>query len=597
MAQRLDSLSTTSTLQNDYLIPVSDYDVTAYNISFENFKSNLNKIRSTGVDLSIGANTDLSAITVKNTTRRVGIGSFYGAGAGYDPIQPLYDLEVAGTSGYSVGVAIRSSGLNERLVFVDSASYTLRSNTYNDFSFASSAADHPYLYFHSGSGTFISDGFANQATGCDSDVNMQLYATDTIRFTVDDGTDSLDLDFTKSGLQSNEDFYIDYYSGENTTSGSFFGLSGSVFVSNVNQNSRIGNTQTFPDSRLLVTNSATDGTTYKTCMLEDETYANLFFRQKDASNTVSLTHNGASALYFGYNQSASSFSNQNDGVIFDLGNRRVGIGGIQPSYTLDVTGANQPMIRVQSDDAIMYNKFQSNYPTSVGEVETIFTTYSSGINNNFLIGYDFENSYFFYQTGDTSNTYYPVRNTHKFYDNGNLDIKGSYTTTGKYCEGQFAQNYHTRCISSDIYINPLHENSATNANISDGTDNPFFIAPFAGEIKKIKIITADTSLSQMNGARFEISIVNPSSGGTDEQLSCFSSVAGTAPVTLPSNGVVAQFALTSVASAGTVYTFDNWSGDASFTEGQLVQYRICQSNGSATDVNATIMSTISFTTT
>lgn len=598
MAQRLDSLSTTSTLQNDYLIPVSDYDVTAYNISFEDFKSNLNKIRSTGVDLTIGANSDYPALTVKDTTRRVGIGSFYGASDTHAALQPLYDLEVAGTSGYNTAIGLRGSGVNQSLVFYDNnAAYEYKKTPFGDFSVKSSAADHPYIYFHSGSGTFISDGFGYQATGCDSDVNMQLYATDTIRFTVDDGTNALDADFTTSGIQSNGDFYFDYYSGANTSSGSFFGLSGAVFVSSHNQNVRVGNEEVFPDARLHVTNNLTDGVTYKTCLIEDENYPNLFFKQIDGSNTVSLTHNGASALYFGYNKSPSSISNQYDGVIFDLGNRRVGVGGINPSYTLDITGANQPMIRMQTDDPIMYNKMQLNYPQSVGDVETIFTTYTSGTKNTFLVGYDFENSYYYYQTGDTSDTYYPVRNTHKFYSNGDLDIKGSYTTTGKYCEGKFAQNYHTRCISSDIYVNPLHENSATNANISDGTDSPFFIAPFDGEIKKIKIMTADTSLSHFNGGRFEISVVDPSSGGTDEQLDCFSSVSATAPTSLPTNGVVAQFALTNMTAAGTVYTFDTWSGSASFTEGQLVQYRMCQSNGSAMDINSTIISTLSFTTT
>jgi len=98
-----------------------------------------------------------------------------------------------------------------------------------------------------------------------------------------------------------------------------------------------------------------------------------------------------------------------------------------------------------------------------------------------------------------------------------------------------------------------------------------------------------------DGARFEISVVNPSSGGVDETLDCFSDTANTAPSTLPSNGVVAQFGLSSVSGAGTVYTFTAFSGNASFAEGQLVQYRICQATGPATDINCTIMSSVSYT--
>ena len=132
--------------------------------------------------------------------------------------------------------------------------------------------------------------------------------------------------------------------------------------------------------------------------------------------------------------------------------------------------------------------------------------------------------------------------------------------------------------------------------MSSSTENPFTIAPFAGEIKKIKIITADVSLTHFtNGARFEISVVNPSSGGENEQLTSFTSAASSAPTSLPSNGVVAQFGLQGVSAAGTVYSFESFSGSAAFTEGQLVQYRICQANGSATDINSTIMSTVSFT--
>ncbi len=305
--------------------------------------------------------------------------------------------------------------------------------------------------------------------------------------------------------------------------------------------------------------------------------------------------NGANSLHFG-RSSATSTVSSTDGVILDLSNKRLGVGGVTPVYNIDATGSNSSTQRLQTSSDTMIMKYQSNYPSSSGPVDTMFTTYSSGADNKFIVGYDFQNEWLYFQTGNTSNTYVTSRNTHRFYDSGNLDIKGSYTTSDNYCKGKFIQNYHTRCASSDIYINPLFESSSTSANASSSTESAFAIAPFNGKIKKIKILTADTALSDFtNGARFEISVVNPSSGGVDEQLDCFSNSASSAPTSLPSNGVVAQFAIKGISSAGTVYTFESFSGAASFTEGQLIQYRVCKVDGSATSINSTIISSIEST--
>jgi hypothetical protein len=352
---------------------------------------------------------------------------------------------------------------------------------------------------------------------------------------------------------------------------------------------------TYPDARLLISNTNTDGASYKTLILEDENYANLYFRREGYAQTASITYNGTNSLHFGRSKPTSTVSST-DGVILDLSNKRLGVGGITPVYKVDATGSNSSAQRLQTSSDTMIMKYQSNYPSSSGPVDTMFTTYSSGLDNKFIVGYDFQNEWLYFQTGNTSNTYVTSRNTHRFYDSGDLDIKGSYTTSNNYCKGKFIQNYHTRCASSDIYINPLFENSSTSANTSSSTESPFAIAPFNGKIKKIKILTADTALSDFtNGARFEISVVNPSSGGSDEELDCFTSSASSAPTTLPSNGVVAQFAIKGISSAGTVYTFEDFSGVASFTEGQLVQYRVCKVDGTATSINSTIISSIECT--
>jgi hypothetical protein len=591
MAQRLDSLVSTSSMQGGYLIPVSDFNVTAFNISFDDFSSNLNKVRSTGAaDMTIGANRDNPSITTNATTNRVGVGSYYTG------IDPIYDFEIAGTIDQNSSIGLRGTGIGQSINFDDGvAKYSVIKDYKNDFYLTGKAATHPYLYFQSGSGTFISDGFAYRATGLDSDINLQLYATEAMRFSFDDNTNAADIDVTYSGFDSDNDFYLGYASGANATSGSFFGLSGAVFVSNITENTRIGNIETYPDARLLVSNTNTDGISYKTLILEDENYANLYFRREGYAQTASITYNGANSLHFG-RSSATSTVSSTDGVILDLSNKRLGVGGVTPVYNIDATGSNSSTQRLQTSSDTMIMKYQSNYPSSSGPVDTMFTTYSSGADNKFIVGYDFQNEWLYFQTGNTSNTYVTSRNTHRFYDSGNLDIKGSYTTSDNYCKGKFIQNYHTRCASSDTYINPLFESSSTSANASSSTESAFAIAPFNGKIKKIKILTADTALSDFtNGARFEISVVNPSSGGVDEQLDCFSNSASSAPTSLPSNGVVAQFAIKGISSAGTVYTFESFSGVASFTEGQLIQYRVCKVDGSATSINSTIISSIEST--
>jgi len=598
MAQRIDSLSTVSTISNSYLMPISEFDITSYNITFEDFKSNLNKIRATGSDLSIGSDTDSHAITVKQTTKRVGIGSFYGpTNQPYDPITPLFDLEVAGTSGSDVYMGLRPQDVNQSLYFYSpNASYGFRKNTINDFWMTGEALTFPPLYFHSGSGTFISDGFGYEATGCDTDTNIQIYAQNNIRTTINDGTNSKNINFTSLGIQSDGDLDIDFFSGNNAATGTRLGLSGAVFVSSHNQNTRIGNIERFPVSRLEVTNAPTENTTYRTQTLIDYNFPNLFFQKSGSNLNTSLTFDGVNTLYFGRNKSPSSYSNA-DGVIFNLSSKKVSIGGNPPVYSLDVSG-NSLANRFSSVEQTLNLVYSLQRDPVSGPVQFIRTSYKSGNKNQFYFGCDFERKYMFINSGDNTDNYIVSQNTHMFDWDGNLDIKGSYTTNSSYSKGKFTQNYQTQCRSSNIYINPFNPDSTTDANAGvAGTGNPpYGLAPFAGQVEKIKIVTADTSLTHFTaGARFEISIVDASSGGVDGELDCFSSVAASAPVTLPSNGVVAQFALTSVNAAGTVFTFETWSGNPTFQEGQLVQYRICQVGGSATDINSTIMSTVSYT--
>jgi hypothetical protein len=125
----------------------------------------------------------------------------------------------------------------------------------------------------------------------------------------------------------------------------------------------------------------------------------------------------------------------------------------------------------------MVIKYQIN--SEVGSAfNEIFTTYSSGANNNMIVGYKFQgdNIYgdtnglgvFFWQTGTSSNVYNSSRNVATISDHGDLDINRYYSTNNKYCQGKFIQTH--RATSSDAYdpvylhldnINYNHQNSGS----------------------------------------------------------------------------------------------------------------------------------------
>jgi hypothetical protein len=518
MGQSIDSLSQVSALDTGYLITVIESGVTAYNISFNNFRKNLNDIRSTGVDMTLGADSDAPSIVIDSATSFVGIGSFYTG------ITPQYTFEVAGASGSSPGISLRGTGVNQNLVFNDDvAAWQFTKNSDNDFYLSGLSSLHKSLHFPSGSGVFISDGAANNATGLDSGINVQLYANDKIRFSVDNSATSLDLTIDASGIQSNSDLYINYNYDANITSGSFFGLSGAVFVSNSTQNSRVGNISTTPDARLIVTNQPTNGATYKTLLLEDSNYANLYFRTSGISTNASITFDpGASNLYFGRNKTASTF-NTGDPFVVGLASKRIGVGGVVPIYTLDITGSSNLAQRIQTSDDDLVIKYQSNYPGTTGPVNSIFTTYSSGITNNFIVGYDFQNEYFFFQTGDTQNVYYTARNTHKFHDSGDIDINRYYFTQNNFSQGKFIQAHYASCTGdvSPTYINL--NNANYDFNIS-GNAAYYNLTPMSGRIIGVDLVCQTDG--DFNGATGYL-VFNKFTGITETTVGTTGFISGT----------------------------------------------------------------------
>jgi len=146
-----------------------------------------------------------------------------------------------------------------------------------------------------------------------------------------------------------------------------------VFVDADYSLTRVGNNPArFPDARLMVTNDITNSTTYKTCVIEDTANPNLYFRKVGQNNTASFTFDPSTTqLYLAKNNTPASIS-ATDPFIFDVSNARLGVGGVDPVYPLDVTGNNADLVsRYQSFSQTLIHKYQSNFPTASGPVDSI----------------------------------------------------------------------------------------------------------------------------------------------------------------------------------------------------------------------------------
>ena len=181
---------------------------------------------------------------------------------------------------------------------------------------------------------------------------------------------------------------------------------------------------------------------------------------------------------------------------------------------------------------------------------------------------------------------------------GSLDIDGSYSTNSSYCKGKFIQVYETKVTGSNIYFNPLIPASSPNPSGHNDNNSPFAIALYGGTIEKIILMTSDIASIGYN-YRFEISAItqtyNPST--PDGFVSGFSVSPPTDPVAYPTSGIIGATYFNSLVP-NTNYTKlkTNISGSTSFSAGQLLQYRLCESNGTKTDpIDFTVLTAIAYT--
>lgn len=219
---------------------------------------------------------------------------------------------------------------------------------------------------------------------------------------------------------------------------------------------------------------------------------------------------------------------------------------------------------------------------SIGNIKTD-TTF--GGNDDFVF---ISNGYF----GSTPNV------VAKLSSGGNLDIDGSYTTNDGYCKGKFIQTYQTRVTGTDIYFSPITPNSDIIPSGNNSLHAPFTITPYNGTIERIALFTSDQN-ALSSSYRFEISVVTPTYNPSvpTQFVTGFFVSPPSDPVSYPTSGIVGATYFDTI-NPNVIYIKNkaNISGSTAFSSGRLIQYRLCEPDGTKTTaVDFTIISTIAYT--
>lgn len=337
-----------------------------------------------------------------------------------------------------------------------------------------------------------------------------------------------------------------------------------------------------------------------------------------SSSTLAITNSNAtgyvnlSNVNFSFGPSAGASTNN---ILINTSTKKVGLGSISPDNKLHVYSTENRITKFENNQSTISEVFQTNNYTgnATGPLNTIYTfaradgtgptqniakwgigLYDDGSTNNYI------DNFVFRVDADTASLSSIKAALNR---NGDLDIQGSLTTNSQYTKGKFVQIHQTRVTGDAVYFNPFYPDSNTNPSGSNDFHSPFGIAPFNGRLEKIQIFTSDTDISTLNAGnpRFEFSVVTPLNDNTNGFVSGFSISPPSAPTALPVSGIVGQISLSNANTPNVVYTYgrSQFSGVTTFNSGQLLQYRICESDGIKTvaPVDFTVVSTISYTVT
>jgi len=465
MGDKISDLPSSSTISSSDVLIKSNSAGNTEIITLDDFQKNFYFLRTTGSNtMQIGVSDyELPVMRIPSSNRYVGIG-------GGSSFVPSSVLHISGYTGQNTIVTIHpASGFTGYLKFHDNSIPWYLGNIPSGKFFVSGYSANIYqssFNVQNDGRVLISDGSEYSVSDVESGINMQFFAKTGLRMSFDNNTNSNDIDFDYSGIQSDKDLYINYRPDASILSGTFVGLSGAVFVDHDNGLTRIGNNDDrVPDARLMVTNDTTNGTSYRTFLIEDVANPNMSWRKivGGSPNRASITFDGTNQLYFGLNKSAGAISPL-DPLIVDLQNKRIGF-GVDPASTIDISGANNTVFtRYQCAINTLIMKYQLNEEFG-STTDEIFHTYSSGTNNNMIVGYKFlaSNYYgdakipgnFFWQTGNTSNVYNSSRNVAELTDYGDLNIKRYYSTDNDFCQGKFLQIHRSSCTeyNTPVYLN------------------------------------------------------------------------------------------------------------------------------------------------
>jgi hypothetical protein len=339
--------------------------------------------------------------------------------------------------------------------------------------------------------------------------------------------------------------------------------------------------------------------------------------QSNVGRCVSSYKTSASTYYFGVEANKafvgpSSILSADNLVI--AGNGFIGVGTTGPLYKLDLvstgpteytvahfetTGAKTCEIIIGSNKVIggadtgprnsflTFSRYDGSTDVDKWSIGNIKNDTTFGGNDDFVF---IRNGYF----GASPNV------VAKLSAAGSLDIDGSYTTNDQYCKGKFVQTYQTQVTGTDVYFNPLYPNSSDNPSGNNSIDSPFTITNFDGSVERVMFMTSDIAAETAGGYRFEISAISPvyNEDTPDGFVSGFSVSPPSNPVApFPVSGIIAATTVAGI-TANTVIVKNkvNFVGSTSFTSGQLLQYRLCNTDGTKTvAANFNVVTTIAYT--
>lgn len=373
-----------------------------------------------------------------------------------------------------------------------------------------------------------------------------------------------------------------------------------VFVNNSISNPLVGIGHSLPDSTLHVS-----GIGLVAKLQSSSTTVSQVF--KHSSNDAFIGLN-STKFYFG---PASGLNSSN--VVYNMaGDGTFGLGTNNPVYKLDLvstgpteytvahfetTGAKTCEVVIGSNKVlgggdtgprnsfITFSRYDGTTDVDKWSIGNLYTDPTFNGSDDFVF---IKNGYF----GSVPNV------VAKLSPAGSLDIDGSYTTNDGYCKGKFIQTYQTRVTGLDIYFSPITPNSDIIPSGNNSINAPFTITPYNGTIERIAIFTSDTN-ALSSAYRFEIAVATPAYNSTTptQFVSGFFVSPPSDPVSYPTSGIIgATYFDNLYPNVIQLKNRSNISGSTAFSSGRLIQYRLCESDGTKTSsVDFTIISTIAYT--